>query len=151
MRSLVSAAWLSLVPVVSFAQGEACPYRSAELATSLGMTFSEGQASETPYPGGKMFTCTYKAARGIELQVTQVRAASRSDAQQVAKGLQGSPIASDPDGAIWVNVVGDSMQVSLSYVRATTHTQVSVLGVNSRKPAEADPVREKLAKLRRVP
>lgn len=151
MKWFVHAVSLCLLPGISFAQSEACPYKSAELSAALGITFSEGQATETPFPGGKMFSCSYKAARGVEFQVSQVKAASRSDAQQIAKGLQGSPIASDPDGAIWVNVIGDSMQVSLSYVRASTHTQVSVLGVNSRKPAEADPVKARLAKLRRVP
>lgn len=151
MRSVLAAIILSSVSPLAIAQSETCPFKTAELSSAFGMTFSEGSGNSTPFPGGKLLDCTYKAPKGFQIQVSQHVAASKADALQVAKGIQGVPISADPDAAMWANVIGDSKRISLSYVRGNTHTQVSLLGANSKKPEEAGPAKEKLLKLRRVP
>ena len=132
-------------------RSEACPYTAAELNTALGFAVDEGQGSEMPYPGGKILSCQYRGKGKASFAMTQMRTAKPSDAQQVAKGLQGQAIAGDSDGAIWVTTMGNANSISLSYVRGATHSEATVNGINSRNDAEAKPIRERLQKLRRVP
>ncbi len=130
---------------------EACPCSAAELTAALGFTVQGGQGSELPFPGGKMMTCEYKGNSKVGLSLSQNRSTSPADAKNVAMGFQGQAIAGDPDGAIWVAVVGNTSRISLSYVRGSTHTEISLVGVNSKNETEAAPLRNKLQKLRRVP
>ncbi len=158
MSSLVLGVALVLLSLLSPALSptagaatDACPYTGAELSAALGLSLENGTGTETPFPGGKMMTCEYKGKATVGVSLSQTKSATSSDAKMVAKGLQGQAIAGDPDGAIWVSVMGDSSRLSLSYVRATTHMEFSVVGINSKHEAEAKPMRDKMLKLRRVP
>lgn len=151
MRLIFALLLSCLYSSAAHAQGDSCPFKAAELTAVFGMPFTDGVGSASPFAGGKLLSCSYKAPKGFAIETAQVVAASKSDAQQIAKGVQGTALAGDPDSASWATVLGDSHRLTLSYVRATTHTQISFVGANSKKPTEADPIKSKLLKLRRVP
>lgn len=130
---------------------DACPYTAAELQTVLGIAVEEGQGTETPFRGGKTMDCHYKGKGKAGVSLSQTKSASPSDAKMVAKGVKGQAIEGDPDGAIWATTMGDSSRLSLSYVRGTSHTEVSVTGVNGKNEKESKPMKDKLLKLRRIP
>lgn len=130
---------------------DACPYTAAELQTALGISVEEGRGTETPFRGGKMMDCQYKGKGRAGVSLSQTKSTSPSDAKMVAKGVAGQAIEGDPDGAIWVAAMGDSSRLSLSYVRGSTHTEMSITGVTSKNDKESKPINDKLQRLRRIP
>lgn len=158
MLRTIALACLGLAVLASpalVAQGQpppACAYSAAELTTTLGLTLAEGNGTSTPFPGGAMGSCEYAAKGGkVGVSLSHTTSATPAAARAVAGGLQGQAIPGDPDGAIWVAVVGDTSRVSLSYVRGSTHTEISLVGVNARDESSVAPLKAKLLKLRRLP
>lgn len=157
MKSTVSAmmmgAFLTVMcggRAVAAEASEACPYTAAELSAGLGISVGEGKSKETPFRGGKILKCTYRGNGTVWISLWQTKSDSPSVASAMTEGVEGQAIAGDRDQAR-IAVIGDGTRLSLTYVRNTTFTELSVYGIDAKKESEFKPMRDKLLKLRRVP
>ncbi len=133
----------------------ACPYTAAELGTALGFAVADGvPGREDSYPGGRMLRCRY-AAKGagaflVSFNLLVMDDANSKDASYL-KMMAGKmePIPADPDGAMFQADQGDLTNATLHYLRRGVTVEARVwVGPGDPKFGA---IREKLAKLRRVP
>ncbi|MCU0625135.1 MAG: hypothetical protein MUF21_01435 [Gemmatimonadaceae bacterium] len=156
----VAIAALLAAPAVAVAQPAAfkpCPFTPAELQAALGVSFAAG-TSRPPLEAGtlKMHSCRYES-KNYTLQVTSQVYANPADARKATMILAGTlvPIPRDPDGAVYQEGQGDNTDPAVHYARNGVATELRVMGLyytdRSKKTAAMVALREKLARLRRVP
>ncbi|MDX2219094.1 MAG: hypothetical protein SF172_08735 [Burkholderiales bacterium] len=135
----------------------ACPFKPAELQSALGVSFSEGKAGP-PLSASTvtMHSCRYESKNytvRVESQVYQ----NAADAKKAASFGAGKmvPIPNDPDGAAYQEGQGDNTDPAVHYSRGNVAMHLRIMGIyykdSSSKQKELLAIREKLAKLRRVP
>lgn len=134
-----------------------CPFTPAELQSALGVSFSEGKAGP-PLSAGTvtMHSCRYES-KGytvrVESQVYQ-NAADAKKATMIAAGKM-VPIPNDPDGAAYQEGQGDLTDPAVHYSRGNVAMHLRIMGIYYKDPRNKKQdmlaIREKLAKLRRVP
>lgn len=163
MRNRVHAPFLAIALIAAtpaFAQTgsfNACPFKAAELQTAFGVSFAEGKAN-LPLNAGSltMHSCRYESKNytvRVESQVYQ-NPADAKKATTIGAGKM-VPIPNDPDGAAYQEGQGDNTDPAVHYSRGNVAMHLRIMGIyykDSRsKPKELLVMREKLAKLRRVP
>jgi len=144
----------------AFAQASnfnACPFKPAELQAAFGVSFAEGKAGP-PLNAGTltMHSCRYESkdySVRVESQVYQNPADARK-AAMIGAGKR-VPIPNDPDGAAYQEGQGDLTDPAVHYSRGNVAMHLRIMGLYykeaSKKDQELLVMREKLAKLRRVP
>lgn len=144
---------------MSSAQGiqpsrEACGFTAQELEAALGVKLEAGRGSEMAFPGGKQFTCTYRAHGSVSVLLTQMRMDNpqiAADAHDRFKAGSMELIVGDPDKARWQLGQGDLTAVTLHYQRSGTDVQVRVQGVDVKNRNAVEAMRARVLKLRRLP
>lgn len=134
-----------------------CPFTPAELQSALGVSFSEGKAGP-PLSASTvtMHSCRYES-KGYTVRVESQVYQNAADAKKAASIGAGKmvPIPNDPDGAAYQEGQGDNTDPAVHYSRGNVAMHLRIMGIyykDSRsKPKELLAIREKLAKLRRVP
>ena len=133
----------------------ACPYTAAEVGTALGFAVANGAPGrEDSYPGGRMLRCRYEAKGAgsflVSFNLLVMDDANSKDASYL-KMMAGTmePISGDPDGAMFQADQGDLTNATLHYLRRGVTVEARVW-VGPRDP-KFGAIRDKLAKLRRVP
>ncbi len=133
----------------------ACPYTAAELGAALGFAVADGTPGrEDAYPGGRMLHCRYEAKGSGTFLVTfnllVMDDANSKDASYL-KMMAGKmePIPADPDGAMFQADQGDLTNATLHYLRRGVTVEARVWA--GPKDPKFGVIRDKLAKLRRVP
>jgi hypothetical protein len=134
-----------------------CPFKPAELEAALGEKFEEGKPGMAYGTSGiDVRSCQY-ASRRWSLRVGTQVYKNAPDAKKFGTALAGKlvPVAGDPDGAVFQEGQGDNTSPTVWYERRGTVMELRVGGVwysdPSRRQAEMEALRAKLAKLRRVP
>jgi hypothetical protein len=149
---------LAALPVMAQpANFKPCPFTVAELQSAFGMKFEEGKASPPLNAGTvSMQSCRYDA-KDITVSVQSQLYQNVADAKKAATIAAGKlvPISNDPDGAAYQEGQGDLTAPALQYARGTVATSLRIMGVYYKdyktKEKDMKALREKLAKLRRVP
>jgi hypothetical protein len=134
-----------------------CPFTAAELQTALGVKFSEGKA-DPPINAGtvSMQTCQYDS-KNYSLSVQSQVYQNAADAKKAVMPMAGRMVAipNDPDGAVFQEGQGDLTAPAVHYARGNVATNMRIMGIYYKdaasKKAAMLAMREKLAKLRRVP
>lgn len=154
---LGAAAW----PAIGAAQAPTlapCPFKPAELQAALGVPFAEGKAEPALSASDLVReSCRYNA-KNYTLMVSTTRyARGLSDPSLAFKGLGGKlvPIPNDPDNAVYQEGQGDNTSPAVHYFRKSVTVELRVLGIYYSSPSSREKdmqvLREKMAKLRRVP
>jgi hypothetical protein len=159
-RSILLAALVAGVPCAKATEPtpfKVCPFTPAELQMALGVPFSEGQPSP-PLNAGTLVmpSCQYQSKR-YSLRVQSQVYQNPADAKKAVMPMAGRmvPITNDPDGAVFQEGQGDLTDPSVHYSRGKVAINLRVMGGYYKdaasKNAEMLALRDKLAKLRRVP
>lgn len=155
--ALFAACIASFAASAQTANVKPCPFTPAELQTALGVSFAEGKA-DPPLSAGSLTrqSCRYDSKNYTVLVQAQVyqNVADAKKANMIAAGKL-VPIPNDPDGATYQEGQGDNTDPALNYVRGNVAMHVRIMGIyykDSRsKKQDLIAIRQKLAKLRRVP
>jgi hypothetical protein len=134
-----------------------CPFTAAELQGAFGVKFDDGKA-DPPLNASSvtMHTCKYHSKNYSVFVQSQVYQ-NAADAKKAATFGAGKMVAipNDPDGAAYQEGQGDLTSPAVGYSRGSVATHLRIMGgyYQSAKTKEQDmkAMREKLAKLRRVP
>ncbi|MCU0646830.1 MAG: hypothetical protein MUF00_02435 [Gemmatimonadaceae bacterium] len=135
-----------------------CPFTPAELKAAIGVTFQAGVAGQ-PIKAGSltMQSCQYSSSR-YSVRVGTTIYAQQADALQHLKVMLAGtkvPIPNDPDGAVFQEGQGDNTDPVVAYARKAVAVEIRILGIfyddPSSRMATLRTLREKLAKLRRIP
>lgn len=149
-----------LVAVLGAAQATevpVCPFTPAELQAKLGVKFEEGRA-EPAYGtlGIEARACKY-SSKNWSVRVGTQTYKTPADAKKFGLTLAGKllPLPGDSDGAVFQEGQGDNTAPALWYERQGTVVSLRISGVwygdASKRQAEMESLRQKLATLRRVP
>jgi hypothetical protein len=154
---LAAAAVTSTAALAQPANFKPCPFTTAELQAGLGVAFAEGKASPPLNAGAlTMHTCPHDA-KSYSLRVQSQVYQNPADAKKATMIAAGKlvPIPNDPDGAAFQEGQGDLTDPSVHYSRGAVAVNLRVSGIYYKdqkdRKQEMLAIREKLAKLRRVP
>lgn len=155
--AFAASAVLGASPALAQSAPPVCPFTPAELQAALGQTFDAGTAGqELKASSLTMRSCQYNANRW-SLRVSSTIYQNAADAKKFDMVLAGKkvPIPNDPDGAIYQEGQGDNTSPTVHYVRGNVHVELRVTGIYYRDSAsrqkDMEALRERLAKLKRVP
>jgi hypothetical protein len=158
LATLLAAA--ATAPTAALAQPanfKPCPFTTAELQAGLGVAFSEGKANP-PLSAGTltMHSCRYDSKNytvSVQSQIYQ-NPADAKKATMIAAGKMVA-IPNDPDGAAYQEGQGDLTDPAVHYSRGSVAMNLRIMGIYYKDPKDKKremlAIREKLAKLRRVP
>lgn len=135
----------------------ACPFKPAELQAALGVPFGDGKPGMAYGTSSiNVRSCQYDA-RDWSLRVGIQVYKNPEDAKKFGMVLAGKlvPVPGDPDGAVFQEGQGDNTSPTVWYARQGVVVELRALGIwykdPSRRTAELEAVRARLAKLRRIP
>ncbi|MCA3178867.1 MAG: hypothetical protein O9345_18905 [Burkholderiaceae bacterium] len=134
-----------------------CPFKPAELEAALGEKFADGKPGMAYGAGGiDVRSCQYDGRRW-SLRVGMQVYKNPPDAKKFGMVLAGKlvPVAGDPDGAVFQEGQGDNTSPTVWYERKGVAVELRAMGLwysdPSKRQAEMEALRGKMAKLRRVP